>query len=278
MEKMLALAGTEQRVAHRLLVWSTAAFTLALVPCRSPAAQDDAAIGQQTYSACAACHGLDGKGGEHAPNIATDPNVRRMSDAAILTIVRNGIPAAGMPGFSRLLSGRQIQEVLHYLRTLQGSGAKVNLPGDRNRGRELFFGHAGCAECHMVNGRGGFFAADLSTYGSGVHSPAEIRDAIVAPDKNLDPRRGTVSVVTRRGASYRGALRNEDNFSLQMQTADGRFHLFDKSDLVRINHESRSLMPNDYRSKLTGSELDDLVTFLAQTTSGKKADNDEEQE
>ncbi len=277
MGNMLASVAIRQRVARCFLTWSTAVFTLALMPGPIPAAQDNAPIGQQTFSACAACHGLDGRGGEHAPNIATDPNVQRMSDAAIFTIVRNGIPAAGMPGFSRLLSDRQIQEVLHYLRTLQGSGEKGKVTGNTKQGRELFVGQAGCAECHMVNGRGGFFAADLSAYGS-AHSAADIREAIVDPDKKLDPRRGTVSVVTRGGTTYRGALRNEDNFSLQMQTTDGHFHLFDKSDLARIDHESKSFMPHDYGSKLTSSELNDLVSYLAQTTSAGKQGNDEEQE
>ncbi len=74
---------------------------------------------------------------------------------------------------------------------------------------------------------------------------------------------------------YRGIVRNEDNFSLQMQTLDGKFHLFDKAKLVRINHESESLMPNDYGSKLSNSELDDLIHFLSQGSGGKKAEAEE---
>ncbi len=244
---------------------------------QTPAASTGSALGQLTFSVCASCHGLDGRGGEHAPNIATDPKVKRMSDASILQIIRNGIPAAGMPGFSKLLQDRQIEAVLKYLRALQTGEDISHVAGDANKGRELFFGRAGCSECHAFNGRGGFLGADLSGDGNS-HSLADIRQAIVDPDKNLEARRGTVTVFTRSGKKYVGVLRNEDNFSLQMQTADGSFHLFDKPDLVRIEHGSSSLMPSDYGSKLTSSELNDLISFLSQTAGDAKGNPDDDQE
>ena len=60
-----------------------------------------------------------------------------------------------------------------------------------------------------------------------------------------------------------GVARNEDNFSLQLQTLDGAFHMFDKSNLARLEREPRSLMPADYGSKLTRSELNDVIRYLA---------------
>jgi cytochrome c oxidase cbb3-type subunit 3 len=236
----------------------------------------ESALGQQTFSACAACHGLDGRGGEHAPNIATEQNVQRMSDEALLAVVRKGIPAAGMPGFSQLLDDRQIHAVLQYLRLLQGGNAAEKLAGNAERGGELFFGRASCGECHMVNGRGGFLGADLSGYGGG-HSATMIKEAIVDPNKNLNPRHGTVTVLTQSKTRYRGVIRNEDNFSLQMQTPDGNFHLFDKAELVKIDREPKSLMPADYSSKLTNSEVADLIKFLSRGGSAKKADDAEDE-
>ena len=241
---------------------------------QSTSQASDSELAKQTFSSCAACHGLDGRGGEHAPNIATDPKVQQLPDAAILQIIRNGIPAAGMPGFSRLLNTTQIGAVLKYLRVLQGKTESTKMAGDSNRGRTLFFGRAGCAECHMLNGRGGFLAADLSGYGSG-HSASDIREWIIAPDRNLDPRHGTVTVLTRAGKKYRGVVRNEDNFSLQMQTADGSFHLINKSDLAGLDHESTSWMPPDYGKTLTPSQIDDLVSYLSQA-GGEKPNSDQE--
>lgn len=232
--------------------------------------------GQQTFSACAACHGLDGKGGEHAPNIATEQRVQQMSDGALLKIVKNGIPTAGMPGFSALLNDSQIHAVVQYLRTLQGSGNSSKLPGDGNKGREIFFGRAKCGECHMVNGRGGFLGPELTAYGVG-HPALEVREAITDPNKNLNPRHATVSVTTINAKTYRGVIRNEDNFSLQIASVDGSFHLLNKADVLKLEREPQSLMPGDYGTKLTASELDDLVNFLSRGVGSKKPDDEDEQ-
>src|SRR5581483_2650698 len=104
----------------------------------SLSAQTDSASGQQIFaSTCAACHGLDGRGGEHAPNIATEPKIQSVSDPVLLKIIRNGIPAAGMPGFASSLDPAQIAAVLSYLRSLQGRGRNEIIVGDGHRGREL---------------------------------------------------------------------------------------------------------------------------------------------
>ncbi|MBV9267120.1 MAG: c-type cytochrome [Acidobacteriaceae bacterium] len=218
--------------------------------------------GQQFFSsACASCHGLDGRGGEHAPNIATDANVQALTDRDLVRIVRNGIPSAGMPGFGSSLDEAQLPAVVQYLRTLQGQRKAVLIGGNAEHGRKLFFGSAQCSSCHMIGGRGGFLGADLSSYVSG-HGPDEIREAIVDPNKNLDPRHGAVVVTSRDGTKYTGMIRNEDNFSLQMQTDDGAFHFFDKSAVARIEHSARSLMPADYESKLGKQGVDDVIVFL----------------
>ncbi len=232
--------------------------------------------GQQVFSAtCAACHGLDGRGGEHAPHIAAAADIRHLSNAELTHIIRNGIPGAGMPGFGSSLGDDGIKAVVTYLRVLQGKSEAVPLAGDAVRGRALFFGEARCSECHIVNGTGGFLGADLSGYGQ-THSPASIRESIVDPDKNLDMRHGTVTAVTRTGKKLTGIIRNEDNFSLQMQTTDGNFHLFDKTDLTKIEHEPRSLMPSDYGRKLSAAQLDDLVSFLARTPGAQAVKRDNE--
>src|SRR5207237_2155135 len=64
------------------------------------------AEGRQAFDTrCAGCHGLDGRGGERAPDIATRSAVQGRSDANLTRIIRNGIPRAGMPGFGSLDDG-----------------------------------------------------------------------------------------------------------------------------------------------------------------------------
>jgi cytochrome c oxidase cbb3-type subunit 3 len=231
--------------------------------------------GQQVFSnICAACHGLDGQGGEHAPNIATNAEVQRMTDRELTGIVRYGIQNKGMPSFQSSLQRDQIAAVVKYLRTLGLKEASRALPGNAAEGKAVYFGPGRCAECHSLEGKGGFLGADLSGYGKN-HPPDAIRAAILDPNK--DARHGTVAVQTRDGKTYSGIVRNEDNFSIQLQSPDGAFHSFDKTDLLRLDRKRESLMPANYRDTLTAEQLNSLVKFLSENTGApaKQSEDDE---
>jgi cytochrome c oxidase cbb3-type subunit III len=212
-------------------------------------------------SSCASCHGLDGRGGEHGPDIARDRKIEGMPDGALLGIIRDGVPAMGMPPFSRSLSEREIHAVLAYLRVLEGGAPKTAPPGNPESGRALFFGDGGCAQCHMVNGKGGFIADDLTTWAA-TQSIPQIREAIKDPKENLNGRSRTAVVSTQDGQTLRGFIRNEDNFSLQVQTLDGAFHLLSRSAVRRVEYETAPLMPADYARRLSGAQINDLTGFL----------------
>jgi putative heme-binding domain-containing protein len=188
-----------------------------------------------------------------------------------------------MPAFASL-GNSGITSVGAFLRSLQGKRALARLPGDPQIGKALFFGKAGCSECHMVNGSGGFIGADLSSFAAN-RSVEEVRDAITNPGKNMEARDKTMVVTMQDGKQYVGIARNEDNFSLQLQTLDGAFHFYTKAELQNVKRLSSSLMPSDYSSRLTRRELDHVVSYLLATaraskpekgskTPAKHADND----
>jgi cytochrome c oxidase cbb3-type subunit III len=216
--------------------------------------------GRQLFATtCAACHGLDGKGSERAPNIVTNPQVQKLSTSQMFRIVSTGVPGTGMPGFQRL-GKPAITSLVAYLKGLQGKNQAASLHGDPRRGEELFFGSAQCSACHMVAGRGGFSAPDLSTY-SQTHTPGKIKSAITNPAER-DSIKATVTAITANGERYQGIIRNEDNFSLQLQATDGGFHFFSKADLKKIDRSLGSMMPSDYSSRLSAAQLNDIVSYL----------------
>ena len=68
-------------------------------PRRSTVAPADA--GKNLFDGnCAGCHGLDARGGEHAPNIATNPEIQHKSDQELFRIVHDGAANLTMPAFS----------------------------------------------------------------------------------------------------------------------------------------------------------------------------------
>jgi cytochrome c oxidase cbb3-type subunit III len=241
--------------AHGLVAWPQN-------PRRNPGqktTQQVSTRGKRTFaSTCANCHGLDGRGGERAPNIAENARVQRLSDAQIEHIIENGVPGTGMPAFHSLESS-DVKAVVTYLRTLQGTKQTVKLPGDPVRGETIFVGKAACSGCHMVAGKGGFIASDLSNYAR-THAAEQIRAAITTPATDRQAR--LVTATIHGGEKVVGRIRNEDNFSLQLQTLDGTFHFVTKAELESLEYNSQTLMPSDYGSTLTPNELNDVVSYL----------------
>lgn len=227
------------------------------------------AAGRRTFeSTCAPCHGLNGTGGEHAPDIATSPEVVRLSNRDTLKVLQKGILQKGMPPFAALGPAR-LSEVLNYLRSLQGKDKTPAVTASVEKGKEIFAGKGGCLECHMVQGVGGFLGSDLSDYGAS-HSADDIRSAIVRADQRPGLRKGLAKTTTKNGQQISGLVRNEDNFSVQLQALDGTFHLLEKSGLSELIFDSAPVMPNDYGSKLSKSELDQLVGYLLSLGDAKR--------
>lgn len=211
-------------------------------------------------SSCAGCHGLDGRGSDKAVNISENVRVRRLSDAQLSSIISNGVPGTGMPAF-RNLPERQVRALVSYLRSLQGRDEAHALTGDAKRGREIFFGKGDCSSCHMISGLGGFLGPDLTNHGAS-SSPSAIRDEIMRSPRVPPPGYRAAVLTTASGERLEGLIRNEDNFSVQLQTKDGRFHFLTKAELQEIEYLNASLMPADYRDRLSDGELNDLVSYL----------------
>lgn len=237
-------------------------FALMLLPgislAQSAGGNEGALLFRQS---CASCHGSDGGGGEHAPNIASQHDVVSATDAQLKDVIGKGIPEAGMPSFD-YLGNEKLNELVGYLRVLQGvgGGAHTQLPGDPAAGEAIFFGKASCSKCHMVHGKGGFLGDELSDYAKGRNVDA-IRKAIVNPASSPDDGGRMANIVMNDGVKYAGVVRAENNFTIVLQSEDGAYHSIARDRIVKID-DSGSVMPQDYGRTLTSKELDDLVSFL----------------
>jgi cytochrome c oxidase cbb3-type subunit III len=247
----------------------------------------DRGQGAQTYEQnCGVCHGDDGKGGGKASDIAAAQSVISLSDADLFKIVHDGT-AAGMPPFAQL-GDPSITAVVAYLRTLQGVAPGGTAPatpppavvnGNATNGKNLFFGKAQCFNCHMIAGQGGVLGPDMTGYAT-THQPAAIQQSIVSPGAAPAAPQGRragggggrgyggggvlakdVEIVTRSGQKLTGVVRNEDNLSIAMMTRDGRYHFLDRS-IVASETTLKTLMPVDYNTRLTTTEVGDIVAFL----------------
>lgn len=174
-----------------------------------------------------------------------------------------------MPAF-RALTADQVHALVAYLRSLQGKGEARTLPGDAKRGHEIFFGKGDCSSCHSIAGQGGFLGPDLTEYAA-TASPEGMRNEIVKSPRTPAHGYRVAVVTTTNGERLEGVVRNDDNFSIQLQTNDGSFHLLKRADVQSCENRDGSLMPANYREKLSDRELDDLVNYLMKTPNPSKA-------
>jgi putative heme-binding domain-containing protein len=112
----------------------------------------------------------------------------------------------------------------------------------------------------MAAGKGGFIGPDLTSYGQ-THSTEKMKAAITDSAQRVGGE-PLVTAITTSGENIQGVVRNEDNFTLQLQSLDGAFHFLAKSDLKSIDRANGSIMPADYGSRLSAAQLNDLVSYL----------------
>ena len=72
-----------------------------------------------------------------------------------------------------------------------------------------------------------------------------------------------ITATTRDGKTVRGMRVNEDIFTIQLRDASGRVFSFRKSALANLKKEFHSSLMPSYESKLSASEFDDLIAYLA---------------
>jgi len=151
-------------------------------------------------------------------------------------------------------------------------GARHATGGSAEKGKAAYE-RLGCSSCHVISGVGGNFGPELTNIGSR-RAADYLRQAVAEPAAMLPrgssdvPGRGfneflPVHIVTRVGKEVHGLRVNEDSFTIQVRDSGGHLYSFQKADVERLDKEfGKSLMP-DYKAKLSGTELDDLVAYLS---------------
>ena len=232
--------------------------------------------GREIYNErCTVCHGFDGSAGEMGPALGLEGRRFALQGAAeIFGAIKNGIPATGMPP-TPTLSDDDVWKVTAYIQALRGTAIDAPPPGNVALGEQIFWGKAECGTCHMIRGKGGIIGPELSNIAD-IRKTASIVDALTNPGYRVQGDGGAIPRKLEPPASYqavrvtmpdgkvvRGVLKNEDSVSLQiLGIEDNRLHLVDRARVKEVAYEKTSLMPRDYKSRLTSQEFQDLIAFL----------------
>ena len=242
-----------------------------------------AKVGESQFRAnCAFCHGLGARGGGRGPDLSRRPKKHGDSDQDIFTTISNGVAGTAMPPNGATQQGvgmteTEIWQVVTYIRSVEKTGTAVT--GDASHGREIFYGRANCATCHMFRGKGGRLGPDLTGAGT-ARSREYLTDSVRNPSKRLaqgiseamkefSEEYETVNVVAADGTKYQGTLLNEDSFSIQFLDTREQVHSFDKASLKSLQVSRESLMPAYDEKLLPEKDLQDLLAFLLQPGGAK---------
>jgi cytochrome c oxidase cbb3-type subunit 3 len=246
---------------------------------KNPFAGDPQAakIGESQFRAnCAFCHGLGARGGGRGPDLTRAQKRHGSADADLYRTINEGVPGTAMPQNGATQQGvgmteTEIWQVITYIRSVEKK-APLQAQGNAVHGKELFYGSAACANCHMVQGKGGRLGPDLTATGS-ARSMEYLADSVRNPSRRLaqgiseamkefSEEYATVTVVDAGGQKFQGVVLNEDNFTLQMIDTREQLHLFEKDKLRSLEKTRESLMPAYDQKMLPEKDLQDLMAYM----------------
>lgn len=208
-------------------------------------------------SHCAVCHGIEGEGGRGVP-LTTGMFRHGGTDRDLYTTISVGIPGTEMPGI--FFNGRQMWQLVSFVRSLSEGRAAEQSKGDPQQGSGVYAAN-GCNGCHRIRGEGGRMGPDLSDVGAR-RSLGHLQTAILKPNEAVYPQHWMVRAKTDAGKQVAGMRMNEDTFSVQLIDASGSLVSLRKADLAEFEVDRSSAMPA-YEGKIQGSDLDNLVAYLA---------------
>jgi putative heme-binding domain-containing protein len=240
------------------VVVSTSVIAQGQAP-RNPFQGDAAAIrsGMGLFRArCADCHGMDARG-VRGPDI-TQIWASGRTDDGLFNTIKNGIPGTEMPSQPRLFD-HETWQILAYLRTLAATARTEPPRGNAENGEKIY--RAQCAGCHRVNGMGGRLGPDLSRIGA-ARSREVLELRIRGGVEGFLPGYEPVTLTPGTGETVVGVKKNEDLFSVQVMDTRERIQGYDKASLKQLQDNPRSAMPPFGTSRISETELDDLIRYL----------------
>jgi putative heme-binding domain-containing protein len=220
---------------------------------------EDVQRGERAFlGQCARCHGPKGEGGLGA--ILAQPRLPHApDDASLFRVIRDGIRGTEMPG-NTTATTREIWQFAAYVRSL-GRLPPESVPGDPQRGREIYRAKGKCGQCHFLNGQGESVGPELSDVGAR-RNAAYLRASLLEPEAAVPDGFLQVRIVTKDGRRITGVRLREDTFTIGVADLTGRTYSFLKQDLKDLQKDfGKSPMPS-YQSVLTPAEVDDLVAYL----------------
>jgi cytochrome c oxidase cbb3-type subunit 3 len=218
----------------------------------SPADLGGAEAGSRTFRHnCSGCHGRSAQGGS-APDLTRGG----LSDSDLARTISQGVTGTDMTAYKERLSPADIARVVAFIRSASRDEAQIK--GDPARGEALFWGKAGCGNCHAAGTRGTRIGPDLTRIGV-MRSIPYLREALLAPGSAVTPSLEYLTVTTREGRTVRGIQRELSDFTVILIDTTGAIHSFDRAGLRSVQPDPNA---HAFGSTRSAAEINDLLAYL----------------
>jgi cbb3-type cytochrome c oxidase subunit III len=100
---------------------------------------------------CSPCHGIHAQGGR-GPDLTRATFNAGDSDSDLFRVIAKGVEGTEMTSYAERFDDAMIWRFVAFIRSV-GHTSTMSVPGDAQRGREIFLGKGGCAGCHATDGK-----------------------------------------------------------------------------------------------------------------------------
>jgi putative membrane-bound dehydrogenase-like protein len=150
------------------------------------------------------------------------------------------------------------------VKVVRNYSAALELKGDVSKGKAVF--RKSCSGCHKLDGVGSDVGANLLAALPN-KSGEDLLIAVFDPNREVDPRFISYSVVTADERALTGIIASETPTSITLRRADGKEDVILRSNISTLRSSGLSLMPVGLESELAPQDVADLFAYLR--TAGK---------
>jgi putative heme-binding domain-containing protein len=141
-----------------------------------------------------------------------------------------------------------------------------SVSGTTEAGRLVF--EKRCSACHRLQDLGRDVGADLAALKD--RSTEALLTAILDPNRAVEAKFVSYSVLTKDGLQLTGMLRSETGASLTLIGPDGKEQTVPRAEVDELLSSARSLMPEGLEKDLSPQDLADVIAFVQSTGSAWK--------
>ncbi|RYE20665.1 MAG: c-type cytochrome, partial [Sphingobacteriales bacterium] len=117
-----------------------------------------------------------------------------------------------------------------------------------------------CASCHKINGDGGNIGPNLD--GVSKWGPLNLAEKILDPNRNISEAFRNYTIKLKDGKVLSGLFRREEGAVIVFADIAGQEFSVAKKDIAERTAAKYTLMPDNFRDKLSQREFDAIINYL----------------